>query len=163
MIEIYSNNIYQTSINPLTTRPLFKKSLFHWCKSQLWNAITGDWLKLIAKFSIPFCSNFILFLKLCGCVFMILHVKRGIGSPAKWLVLMTSITKIFFLFYRMKPPEVSLNPDAGIPQIPGLPPGLIPPGPPPGPPPPLTPEYESEGYQVSKLFVLNTRYSKPLF
>jgi len=53
----------------------------------------------------------------------------------------------------MKPPEASLNPDASIPQIPGLPPGLIPPGPPPGPPPPLTPEYESESYQVCAIFL----------
>ena len=43
--------------NPLTAKPLSKMSLFYWCK-KLWNAITGDWLKLIAKFSIPFCSKF---------------------------------------------------------------------------------------------------------
>lgn len=50
----------------------------------------------------------------------------------------------------MKPPSATstLTKDKSIAQIPGLPPGLIPPGPPPGPPPPLTPEYESESYQV---------------
>ena len=40
--------------------PYYRKSLFY----QLWNAIAGDWLKLIAKFSIPFVANSILFLKI---------------------------------------------------------------------------------------------------
>ena len=43
--------------NPLTGRQGkgFKKSAF-----QLWNAITADWLTLIANFSTPFLANFIL-------------------------------------------------------------------------------------------------------
>ena len=45
------------TLRKINNSTLFKKSLFHRCKSQFWHAITGDWLKLIAKFSIPFCSE----------------------------------------------------------------------------------------------------------
>ena len=50
---------YKTlALEELTARSLFKKSLFYWCKFELWSTISGDWLNLIAKFSIPFCSKF---------------------------------------------------------------------------------------------------------
>ena len=57
----------------------------------------------------------------------------------------------------MKPPSATsaLTKDKSIPHIPGLPPGLIPPGPPPGPPPALTPEYESESYQVFDILIVD--------
>ena len=59
----------------LVIEPLFKKSFVHRSKFQLWNAITGDWLKLIAKFSIPSCSKFYPLSKNSNLFFMILLVE----------------------------------------------------------------------------------------
>ena len=66
-------------LNCLTARPLFKKSLFHRCKFQHWNAITGDLLKLNAKFSISFCSKFYPLSKLSRASFIISLVSKAIG------------------------------------------------------------------------------------
>ena len=66
---------------PLTAMPLFKKSLFHRYKFQLWNVITGDWFKLFAKFGIPFCSKFYPLSKNWRAFFVILPVEGAI-APA---------------------------------------------------------------------------------
>ena len=67
------------------------KSLFDRCKFQLWNAITGDWLKLIAKFNIPSRSKFYPLSKNSRAFLMILPVE-GATALANALSVILKIT-----------------------------------------------------------------------
>ena len=57
------------------------------------NAITGDWLKVIAIFSLPFCSKFYPLSKKFRPFFMILPVESAI-APANALYQMANIVLI---------------------------------------------------------------------
>ena len=61
-----------------------KNPLFHRCKFQFWNAITGDWLKLIAMFSTQFVANYTFFLKNTEAIFHDFAWKQAL--PNVWYI-----------------------------------------------------------------------------
>ena len=90
-------------LNPLTAKPLFKKSLFHQCKFQFWNAIywwltQADWQ---IYFSIPFCRNYLLS-KVSRVFFMFLPVE---GATKCWIYLSVSkhVNKTISIFFPFLP------------------------------------------------------------